>query len=274
MLRLIWIVFCLLLSALMPLAECPAEAVADEAAAEGRLLRKSIVVPVDDWVPYRFVSDGTMSGVDFDLWAELGERLSFEVEFQHTPWNRSLAQMRQGRGDAMSGLARTSEQEKYIYYVEPPYSSCSTVFYTKKGNGAQIKAYSDLMGKQVGFVLGSAYYPLFDSDGSLNKIGVATEEQLLKMMLAGRVDVMIGTDCQVDYELIKQGFSKELEKTAFNPGNRVDLYLGISRFSKMYRAIPTFENVMREMQADGTLQRINDKYFLKVEVDNNREVIE
>lgn len=220
-----------------------------------------VLMPVDDWPPYRTISNGTMNGLDFDLMKEVASRLGFRTDYQPMPWNRSLAQMKQGRVDAMTGLARRPERELYIYYIEPPYSACSTVFYTPKGQGDSIRTYEDLNGKRLGVVLGSAYFPRFDEDNSLNKMGVVGEEQLIRMGLAGRLDAFVGTDCQVDYEIMHHGLGDKLEKAAYRPGNKVDLYLGVSRYSIFFEHVNELERIMRQMKRDGTLKRINDAYF-------------
>lgn len=223
--------------------------------------RQRVVMPVGDWPPFRFVSEEQMHGMDFDLMEEVARRMSLKIEYHRTPWNRSLTHMQQGKVDAMTGLARRPEREAYIYYVEPPYSFCSTVFYTAAGKGDTIRSYEDLYGKRLGYVLGSAYFPRFDGDDSLPKLGVGTEDQLLKMALAGRLDVFIGTDCQVDSELVLRGMSDKIDKATYAPGNKVALYLGVSRYSVFFNSINELERVMRDMKRDGTFKRINNEYF-------------
>lgn len=220
-----------------------------------------VIMPVDDWPPYLIVSNGTMRGLDLDLLKQLTERVPFRVQYQAMPWSRSLVQMQQGKVDIMTSLARRPEREKFIYYIEPPYSVCSTVFYAPGGKGSSVRTYEDLRGKRLGFVLGSVYFPQFDQDQTLSKTGVATEEQLIKMILAGRLDAFVGTDCQVDYELVSQGLTDKIEKATFRPGNKVDLYFGVSRYSLFFSYVEELERVMRQMKQDGTLQRINDSYF-------------
>ncbi len=222
---------------------------------------RRVLMPVDDWPPFRVVTDRSMHGLDFDLMHELEKRMSIDVRFERMPWNRSLIQMQQGKADAMTGLARKPEREAFIYYIEPPYSFCSTVFYTHAGKGEKIRRYEDLYGKRVGFVLGSAYFSRFDEDTQMNKFGVATEDQLLRMIAVGRLDAFVGTDCQVDYEIREKGLDGALDKAAYRPGNRVDLYLGISRYSILFDRIADVEHAMRDMARDGTLDRINAAYF-------------
>lgn len=63
-------------------------------------------------------------------------------------------------------------------------------------------------------MLQSAYFEPFDSDPALTKIGVKNEEQLLQMQLRGRIEVLIGTDCQVDFQLRDPQLAGQLVKLA------------------------------------------------------------
>lgn len=100
----------------------------------------------------------------------------------------------------MIGLAHTPERAAFIDYLQPAYYQCRPAFYGKAAAVATLKTYEDLRGREIGYVLNSAYFAPFDDDGQLDKHGVPTEDQLQRMVERA-ICLMIGTDCQVDYAL-------------------------------------------------------------------------
>ncbi|MCO6060057.1 hypothetical protein NG726_25775 [Pseudomonas sp. MOB-449] len=90
--------------------------------------------------------------------------------------------------------------------------------------------YPQLSLYDIGFVLGSAYFEPFDSDQSLRKVGVSSEGQLLDMLRHKRLQLVIGTDCQVDYELLRNPqLAGRIVKLAYRPPARTELFVGFSR---------------------------------------------
>jgi polar amino acid transport system substrate-binding protein len=113
----------------------------------------------------------------------------------------------------------------------------------------------------IGYVLHSAYFDRFDKDDTLNKTGVAGERLLVGMLDRGRLDLMIGTDCQVDYIIKTQGLSGRIVKAAFQPGNSVDLYLGISRKSDWAGRLDEFNVIIKSLVDEGVIDRIASRYY-------------
>ena len=86
-----------------------------------------------------------------------------------------------------------------------------------------------MRGLRIGYVLESVYFQPFDDDRSLDKVGVSSEQQLLDMLVRGRIDVLVGTDCQVDYSLLDPKLAGRIAKAAYQPEARTELYIGFSR---------------------------------------------
>lgn len=190
--------------------------------------QQKIVVGVDAWAPFRFIEGDTISGIDHELWQRLGQALNVDIEYFQCPWKRCLKLMQDGLIDAMSGVAFREERAQYITYTSPHYYTCSTQLYVKRGRGYILQEHRDLRWMKVGMVSGSAYYSAFDNDARIKKMPVAQESILPELLLKQRIDTFIGTDCQVDYELKANGQDQAIEKAAFRPGNRVELYVGLS----------------------------------------------
>lgn len=193
--------------------------------------RASLRVMTDFWPPFRIAGEGgELRGLDMDLLAELERRTGLRFDVQRAPWSRGLAALERGAADLMTGLARTPERERYIDYLERPYFTCAPRFYSLPELAQGITGYPQLGQYDIGFVRGSAYFEPFDSDQSLRKVGVGNEGQLLDMLRHKRLQLVIGTDCQVDYELLGDpALAGRIVKLAYRPPARTELFLGFSR---------------------------------------------
>lgn len=221
-----------------------------------------MVVVTDYWPPFRIQSGHEITGIDKDLMAEISKRMRVEVVFQREPWARCLLDMEDGTADMMTGLAKTPEREKYIVYSDIPYYSCAPAFYERKGRkGAPIKTYGDLYNFAIGYTRDSAYFEPFNSDKKLRKIAGNNEAQLVEMTKEGRMDVFIGTDCQVDYDLAQRGLTDRITKTPYRPDVHVDLYVGVSRESPLVHRMDEINQILKDMVESGMIKGIADTYF-------------
>lgn len=188
-------------------------------------------VMTDVWPPFRIASEaGQLRGLDMDLLTELERRTGLRFEVHRAPWSRGLAALERGAADLMTGLARTPERERYIDYLDRPYFTCAPRFYSLPALAQQVSGYPQLGQYDIGFVRGSAYFEPFDSDQALRKVGVGNEGQLLDMLRHKRLQLVIGTDCQVDYELLRDpALAGSIVKLAYRPPARTELFLGFSR---------------------------------------------
>lgn len=215
-----------------------------------------IVVGADSWPPFRFVTPESVSGIDHELWKKLGERLGFEVEYLRCPWKRCLKMMELGQIDAMSGLAWRAERAKYITYTSPHYYSCSTQIYLPHGKSRRITKHRDMHSMTIGIVGGSAYYEDFDQDSAINKKSVSQEAVLPNLLLEGRIDAFMGTDCQADYELRSRALSYQIDKAVFKPGNKVDLFVGLSSNSHWSDRTADFNRALQQLNEENFAENV------------------
>lgn len=218
-------------------------------------------VMTDYWPPFRIEgTDGRITGLDMDLLAELEKRTGLRFEVHRAPWARGLAALQSGAADLMTGLARTPEREQYIDYLPQPYYACAPRLYASPQEAPRIARYDDLLGPTIGYVLESAYFEPFDSDKRLKKFGVNNETQLLQMLSLGRLQLVIGTDCQVDYELRDPQLARQIVRTRFQPDSRTELYLGFSHQRPLTAERQLIEGALRQMLDEGWVQRAAARY--------------
>ena len=223
--------------------------------------QKEIIVAADSWPPFRMIHKKPYAGIDFDLWEEVSKRLDLKIKFEVYPWSRILRNLRTGKVDAMSGLAKRDERAQYMHYTSVPYYSCSVVFYLKKGEGHLVKEYEDLYKYPIAYVSNSAYFERFDNDTKLNKHGVTAEIQLLKMLNKGHIKIIVGTDCNIDYDISRLGYADKFEKAYYKPKNITDLYFVISKKSPFSKELSKINETIKEIIEEGKVKEFSQKYY-------------
>lgn len=224
--------------------------------------KQSINVATDEWPPFRIAHPaGGFTGFDIDLLQAISEITDLQFDIRRAPWSRALRQLEHNQINMMAGLAHTPQRALYIDYIPFPYFECHPAFYIQSALPKEINNYQDLYQYKVGYVLNSAYFEPFDSDTRMSRHGVVTEIQLIKMAKKGRLDVFIGTDCQVDYELSKQKLWGKIRKVSYQPEQKTPLYLGISKQNKIPGLADKLNSALIELQKSGQLQLIKNRYF-------------
>ncbi|WP_147819559.1 substrate-binding periplasmic protein [Salidesulfovibrio onnuriiensis] len=225
------------------------------------LAGSTIMVATDYWPPFRIESED-IRGIDPDILHEVGKRMGVEFVMTRMPWARCLEEMRRGGVDMMSGLAKTPERAEYIQYSDVVYYACAPAFYAREGTkAARVSTYAGLRDFSIGYTRSSAYFEPFDSDKTLHKMAGNNEHQLLRMVSEGRWDMLIGTDCQVDYDLARMVGTENLVKVAYRPEQRVNLYMGFSKRSPFRKRMGEFDAILRDMLANGEISRIASRYL-------------
>lgn len=220
-----------------------------------------LLVMTDVWPPFRIQgAEGTLHGLDIDLLNQLSLRTGLRFEVQRAPWARGLAALQQGKADLMTGLAKTPEREGYIDYLPQPYYACAPRFYAAPAQAVALRRYAELTGLTIGHVLGSAYFEPFDSDQQLRKSAVNNETQLLEMLVRGRLQAVIGTDCQVDYELRDKRWNGRIAKAAFEPQAHTDLYIGFSRERGLTAEYQKVAEALEQLRREGWVANAARRY--------------
>ena len=89
---------------------------------------------------------------------------------------------------------------------------------------------------------------------------VSTEVQLLHMLALARIDITIGTDPNISYDIARLGYREQLEATAWQPSKKTELFIAFSRKSPALGLSRRIEETLRQWLSDGTVDRIIRAY--------------
>lgn len=220
----------------------------------------TITMAVTDWPPFTIGKQAPFSGIDVDIARILEKELNLKVRFRPCPFKRCLEEMRNGAIDLMSGIAMNDERKQYLDYIPHPYAQVSVAFYVPLDKRQLIQQYEDLKDLYIGFVYGSHYFEPFNSDDSLKKVGVYRESLLLPMLARGRIDTMIGTSPNLEYEIKQAGYSGQFEAVAYDPKQNVDIYFALSKKSELRSYKAKLKAFIQRLDQTGKLQEIYANY--------------
>lgn len=219
-----------------------------------------IKVATTNWQPFMISDTDQITGIDAEITQLIMERLRATTIFRRCPFKRCLAEMEKGVLDLQSGIAFNEERNKYLLYLKPSYSKVSVKFYTKAGKNSILSRYADLYKIKVGSVVKSHYFEPFNSDLKINKHEAFKEEDLFPLLQKERVNVIIGTNPNLDYQILQHGLKGEFEATKYDPQKEVPLYFAISRKSPLISYAEQISEILQKLKDNGIIEKIESKY--------------
>ncbi|MEH6633722.1 MAG: transporter substrate-binding domain-containing protein [Halopseudomonas aestusnigri] len=158
-----------------------------------------------NYPPFEMMIEKKLTGLHIDIVQAVASRLKLELSFKSVPWKRAIWMVKTGTADAIIYIGKTEKRSEFLNFIEGNIlSQVVNVFFISgklidkiqyTGNIDQLKSFI------IGKVAGYHYGPFFEENSSYLKIddGARTEEQLLKKLKLGRIDVGIGDIALISY---------------------------------------------------------------------------
>lgn len=112
--------------------------------------RKITLVTAGSGEPYSLIADdGTWTGIDAEMWAEIEERTGWEVEIKQAAFDAIWGELDTQRADVCANCWAVKPERVEKYNDSIPYYGDAQCVFVKEGN-EDIKTFDDLAGKKVG----------------------------------------------------------------------------------------------------------------------------
>jgi len=135
-----------------------------------------------------------LHGAVANLMSELSKKIQIPIETVYVgPWSRSQQEVRSGRVDLMAGAFYTSERADYMEYFSPAMMFTKSVVWQSAVAKFHYSSWPDLKGRWGVTVINNSFGQEFDAYAkqNLNLLTVASLEQALSMLGAGRADFVL-----------------------------------------------------------------------------------
>ncbi|MBS4046074.1 MAG: amino acid ABC transporter substrate-binding protein [Alphaproteobacteria bacterium] len=207
----------------------------------------------DNFPPYNFVDGDKVVGLDAEIVAALVKQAGAEVDFEPQPWSRVQDMLERGEVDAaFQFVGRPDRFEKY--FMIGPHRMGRTVFAARSDRDIAVRGLDDLRGYRIGTVRGYTYGAAFDGATHLSKDMTAGDNlQLVRMLVAGRVDLIIGDREALMHFARNAGLHTQMQvlQPAFS---EVPRYIAVPRSKPEIAA--RLEKALTDLRRNGRLAEI------------------
>lgn len=211
--------------------------------------------------PYVDLVANKLVGENIDIIHLLAKSIGLKPVFLRCPPVRCLTMVKQGQADMILGLSKSSPREQHFIFINPPYllQHQPLRFFTLKTDNLTIKNFSDLTPLLVGTLRGALYFPLFDESQLIKKIELTSRQQLVKMLLKGRIDTFLEREETVLPLLSTAEYQNKFSMANYQYNKPMNSYIAISRQSKIKHYANELSQVLSKAISDGTIEKIRTK---------------
>lgn len=213
------------------------------------------------YAPFEYKdSDQVYKGIDVDIINEVAKRQNWDYKMIYPGFDAAVNAVQSGQADAlMAGTTITEERQK-VFNFSDPYYDTKIVIATKKAH--PISKYSQLKGKTVGVKNGTASQTFLDQNKDKYGFKVKTFDTgdlMYNSLATGSVQAVMD-----DQPVIQFAINQNQDLAINMDGEAIGSFgFSIKKGSKYDYLINDFNTALKEMKADGTYQKIMDKWLGK-----------
>ena len=223
--------------------------------------RKVTLVTSGSGEPYTLLADdGTWTGIDAEMWAEIEERTGWEVDVKQAAFDAMWGELDTARADLVANCTAVKPEREEKYHATIPYygdAQCVIV-----NDSSSYKTVEDLKGKVVGCTNGQAAQTIIEDLGA--EIGFEVklyEDSAVGMndLMLERIDAYANTTTNVNAFTHNNG---EADFRFFEENllaNNVAYFLPKTDEGEELKE--ELNKVIQEMLDDGTIAGITEKWM-------------
>ncbi len=206
----------------------------------------------EDYAPFDFLKDGTLTGHGFDIVTEALSRADMAADIEVTKWSRAVSLAEKDADTCIFTTARTQEREDRFLWAGPMYSEAIYLI-QKPGTNAEVADVEGALVKKIGTQTGDFAVALLDRLGA-EDIDLAPDAgKTLKKLSAGRVDYMVAIAPAAAEAKEHYGFEIAMEIS------RNELFLACSKTTDPVK-VAKIDMAIDSIVEDGTQAALIEKY--------------
>lgn len=178
---------------------------------------------------YSFTENHQPTGILIEIIEQVTRSMNISVRYDSYPWKRLLAYGEEGKVDAIMPLFKTTEREQYLFFPVKELIEEDNSFFTAGSNPIEYSGkLSDVVNRKIGVIDGYSYGEKFDHTNFTAKTITKDNEQLIKLVQYGRVELGIGNSRVITYNAQQMGVTDKI-RFLTPPVTVSPLFIGFSK---------------------------------------------
>jgi L-cystine transport system substrate-binding protein len=208
------------------------------------------------YAPFTFHdASGKLVGFDVEIGQAVAAKIGVKAEFLEGKWDGLIAGLDAKRYDAVINQVGITEARKQKYDFSEPYIASKAVLIVRQDN-SDIKGFADLKGKKSAQSLSSNFGKIAQQSGA-ELVGTDGFDQSIQLVLTRRADATINDSLSfLDFKKQKPDAPVKIAAQQDNAD-----YSGIIIRKGEPELLSAINKALADIKADGTYQKISDKYF-------------
>ena len=205
--------------------------------------------------PYEMTTDdGGFEGIDVEIAGAIAEKLGLELQVDDMDFDAALLAVQNGKSDiVMAGVTVTDERQKVMDFSDTYAEGIQSIIVPEDSD---IASADDLTGKTIGTQRGTTGYIYCTDDfGEDNVIAYDNGLTAVQALNNGQVDAVV-IDNAPAKSFVEANPGLKILDTAYA---QEDYAIGVAKGNTAL--LDAINGALEELQADGTLQAIVDKYI-------------
>jgi arginine/lysine/histidine transporter system substrate-binding protein len=233
-------------------ASSPAGSASPAAGGNGETL---VMATSADYPPYEFIETASGSeeivGFDVDIARYITEQLGYGLEINNIEFNALIPALQADRADfVMAGMTPTEERLQNADFSDIYYQATHTIV---SKAGSNLTTPESLAGQQVGVQLGSIQEGIAKDIEGANVVPLNRINEIVQELKAGRIDAAIIED-KVAEGYVQSNPDLEYHPLEASGGSAI-------AFPKGSELVSEFNTVLQEMESNGTMEELVNKWF-------------
>ncbi len=208
--------------------------------------------------PFSYIKNNELVGENIEIAKLLAKSINLEPIFIHCPFARCLAMVKHGQADMIFGLRKFPEREIHLTFLSPAYmiQHYPLRFFTLKTSQQTINQFSDLTKLTVGILRGATYFDEFDHNRNIKKVALTSREQLVNMLLKGRIDTFLEREESIKPLVSQNDYKNKLVLANYQYDRASASYIAISKHSKIQSYSKKLSDNLAQLIQDGSLKKV------------------
>jgi arginine/ornithine transport system substrate-binding protein len=207
-------------------------------------------------------NSGTLVGFDIDIANALCEKMRVQCKIDAEPWDGIIPALLERKYDAIvASMTITAKRKEQVNFTDKYYSTAAR-FVAKKGANIEVTP-AGLTGKRVGVQRSTVFETYLRARfPEVVPVLYDTQENANLDIAAGRLDLLLADSVQLSQDFLKTDKGRDFEFVG-PPLSDPTLGegVGIAVRKDDTKLLEAFNKALKEIRADGTYKKLNDKYF-------------